>query len=396
MQRIGESRWRPLELCYWPDQAALPAKGKEYPGLGYKRPQDKPPKSQEPPPPPQQQPAEAQLHSSGTMAVDDSDLADLLAFVNDKKTKREVRTQAVEILEGLAGSAEGAHRLKSNCSAVLSTLLRCLCDEDQTVARGVLSACVNLSQDPTFTQQMLQMRVISRAMDMLKENNCQHPQLLVMLLNNLTTSEEGSSELLQLGHDKMQGLNMAVLLKRFVVSGMMWDPAHPRDDYVHVGAILTNVTRLHAGRALLLQPGRGLLQVLAGQLKAPDLVRRQGAACALRNCCLAAEEDGTLDLICSDEPTVRALLDPLNGKSARGAEDAGVREALAECVMVLAGTERGRKALWAVKAPEIIKKGYELEEHPGVCRALEHAAALFLEHGIVDSDNSPQAEVATA
>ncbi|KAJ9508561.1 hypothetical protein QJQ45_012098 [Haematococcus lacustris] len=56
MQRIGESRWRPLELCYWPDQGALPAKGKEYPGLGYKRVRDKPPKAQEQ----QQQPAAAQ------------------------------------------------------------------------------------------------------------------------------------------------------------------------------------------------------------------------------------------------------------------------------------------------------------------------------------------------
>ncbi|KAJ9528060.1 hypothetical protein QJQ45_005675 [Haematococcus lacustris] len=54
MQRIGKSRWRPLELCFWPDQGALPAKGKEYPGLGYKRLRDKPPKAQ------QQQPAEAQ------------------------------------------------------------------------------------------------------------------------------------------------------------------------------------------------------------------------------------------------------------------------------------------------------------------------------------------------
>ncbi|KAJ9509856.1 hypothetical protein QJQ45_011547 [Haematococcus lacustris] len=53
MQRIGESRWQPLELCYWPDQGALPAKGKEYPGLGYKRLRDK---AQEQ----QQQPAEAQ------------------------------------------------------------------------------------------------------------------------------------------------------------------------------------------------------------------------------------------------------------------------------------------------------------------------------------------------
>ncbi|KAJ9516424.1 hypothetical protein QJQ45_011097 [Haematococcus lacustris] len=56
MQRIGESRWRPLELCFWPDQGALPAKGKEYAGLGYKRLRDKPPKAQQQ----QQQPAEAQ------------------------------------------------------------------------------------------------------------------------------------------------------------------------------------------------------------------------------------------------------------------------------------------------------------------------------------------------
>ncbi|KAJ9534085.1 hypothetical protein QJQ45_002072 [Haematococcus lacustris] len=56
MQRIGESRWCPLELCYWPDQGSLPAKGKEYPGLGYKRLRDKPPKAQEQ----QQQPAVAQ------------------------------------------------------------------------------------------------------------------------------------------------------------------------------------------------------------------------------------------------------------------------------------------------------------------------------------------------
>ncbi|KAJ9526972.1 hypothetical protein QJQ45_025318 [Haematococcus lacustris] len=60
MQRIGESRWRPLELCFWPDQGALPAKGKEYPGLGYKRLRDKPPKAQEQ----QQQPAEAHVLSA--------------------------------------------------------------------------------------------------------------------------------------------------------------------------------------------------------------------------------------------------------------------------------------------------------------------------------------------
>ncbi|KAJ9523563.1 hypothetical protein QJQ45_007265 [Haematococcus lacustris] len=52
MQRIGESKWRPLELCYWPEQGDLPAKGKEYPGLGYKRLRDKPPKAQQQQAPP--------------------------------------------------------------------------------------------------------------------------------------------------------------------------------------------------------------------------------------------------------------------------------------------------------------------------------------------------------
>ncbi|KAJ9529270.1 hypothetical protein QJQ45_007959 [Haematococcus lacustris] len=47
MQRIWESKRRLLEVCYWPEQAALPAKGKEYTGLGYKRPQDSPPKAQQ-------------------------------------------------------------------------------------------------------------------------------------------------------------------------------------------------------------------------------------------------------------------------------------------------------------------------------------------------------------
>ncbi|KAJ9534295.1 hypothetical protein QJQ45_007039 [Haematococcus lacustris] len=56
MQRIGESKWRPLELCFWPEQGKLPAKGKEYPGLGYKQLRDKPPKAHQQ----QQQPAVAQ------------------------------------------------------------------------------------------------------------------------------------------------------------------------------------------------------------------------------------------------------------------------------------------------------------------------------------------------
>ncbi|KAJ9505473.1 hypothetical protein QJQ45_009485 [Haematococcus lacustris] len=64
MQRIGESRWSPLELCYWPEQGALPARGKEYPELGYKRLRDRPPKAQQQ----QQQPVARVIKRGGVIA----------------------------------------------------------------------------------------------------------------------------------------------------------------------------------------------------------------------------------------------------------------------------------------------------------------------------------------
>ncbi|KAJ9514086.1 hypothetical protein QJQ45_002183 [Haematococcus lacustris] len=45
MQRAGESKWRPLELCRWPHRARLPAKGREYPALGFKKRRDRAPKA---------------------------------------------------------------------------------------------------------------------------------------------------------------------------------------------------------------------------------------------------------------------------------------------------------------------------------------------------------------
>ncbi|KAJ9531936.1 hypothetical protein QJQ45_003641 [Haematococcus lacustris] len=51
MQRAGESKWRPLELCRWEHRARLPAQGKEYPALGFKKLRDRAPKAQAQQPP---------------------------------------------------------------------------------------------------------------------------------------------------------------------------------------------------------------------------------------------------------------------------------------------------------------------------------------------------------
>lgn len=64
---------------------------------------------------------------------------------------------------------------------------------------------------------------------------------------------------------------------------------------------------------MLAQPGRGTLQALAGQLRAPSLLRRQGAAGALRHVCMSAEEDGTLQEVVSDPGVLAALLGPISG-----------------------------------------------------------------------------------
>ncbi|KAJ9516496.1 hypothetical protein QJQ45_011158 [Haematococcus lacustris] len=46
LQRAGESKWRPLELCRSPHRGRLPAQGKEYPALGFKKLRDGAPKAQ--------------------------------------------------------------------------------------------------------------------------------------------------------------------------------------------------------------------------------------------------------------------------------------------------------------------------------------------------------------
>ncbi|KAJ9530351.1 hypothetical protein QJQ45_000730 [Haematococcus lacustris] len=46
LQRAGESKWRPLELCRWGHRGAASAQGKEYTALAFKKLRDQAPKAQ--------------------------------------------------------------------------------------------------------------------------------------------------------------------------------------------------------------------------------------------------------------------------------------------------------------------------------------------------------------
>ena len=156
------------------------------------------------------------------------------------------------------------------------------------------------------------------------------------------------------------------------------------DTCEHVATILPNLTRFEAARRLLLEPGRGLLQALASQLRSPSELRARGSARALKNCLFAAESDGTVPAVMAEEAALRTALAVLAGGESEARKDDEVREALAEAVLCLARNDDARKLLWKLDAPELLRTAYEYEERPATCAALEATAELFLSDGLLD------------
>ncbi|GBF94253.1 hypothetical protein Rsub_06523 [Raphidocelis subcapitata] len=363
------------------------------------------------------------------------ELFELVGFLGDS-SRQDVQKAALDIVVGLTASQEGINRLKPAAEGLLSRLFRLL--PDRALSGQALAALVNLSQDDAMRASLVRMRAVSRIMEAVREKTCPHLRLLCMLLANLTVGEPACEELLQLDTPGMEGLHMALLLKLFITSAVTMDAApapaaaaaaaaaapaagaapRPRgsgggdaaaaaaaggaaaasgDPCEHLGAVITNVTRLKKGREMLLEPGRGLLQALASQL-APGSSegRRRGCSGALRNCCLSAEADGTLGAVLGDEAVLLRMLGPISGGAASDPDD-NVREALAEAVAVLAAAPGGKAVLLPLGAAEQLRAGYESEEHPGVCAAMEAAGrSLFNLFGEAEEGEGEEAAEAPA
>mmetsp|Transcript_21144 Transcript_21144/g.63303 ORF Transcript_21144/g.63303 Transcript_21144/m.63303 type:complete len:395 (-) Transcript_21144:598-1782(-) len=320
-----------------------------------------------------------------TMTSTTDELDDCIGFLASRRA--DVKLTALEILAGLSGTPDGIGALKSRLDKLLVFAMRLVpvpaaAPGASEASAGALKVLVNLSQDDSAAARMVEQRAVARVMDYIREGACPHARLMCMLLSNLTAREPGCEQLLQLGQDRLQGLNVAVLLKKFVMSGINYGMGGgadgDEDPFEHVAAVLTNLTRLEAARRLLLEDGRGLLPVLVAQLQSPSQLRRRGAAGAVKNCCMRAEGDGTLASLLRDDAVLAKMLEPISGAEKAKEPDAVVREALAESVLAIALTTEGRAALWRVKAPEMLKAGYAQEDHPGVCHAMEQAAELFI------------------
>lgn len=87
-------------------------------------------------------------------------------------------------------------------------LLRLACAES-SLARPALASLVNISQEPSGQNTLLELNAPTRCMDYLRdETSSGNEDLLVMLLANLTADENGAAALLQVGKGPLEGLNL--------------------------------------------------------------------------------------------------------------------------------------------------------------------------------------------
>lgn len=301
----------------------------------------------------------------------------------------QVRSQAVSTALSLTGTAEGRDLLLK--SEIPSTLCRLVGDLSGS-AENAVKSLVNLSADGELMQSMLKDGMISKLMESLRDSDCAWKRYVVMLLANLSQTDEGCIQLMQLNDTAatLKGLHLRRLIQYFVgpvavppgcrytptaESDAVWDP------YEYCGDILANATRLEDARRILLEPERRILPVLFPQLLSPSMVRRRGAAATLRNCCFEKSEAAVRYVLSPSVDILTALCQPLvgpdqgqyaaedkdfmnsalfkNSANKRRESDPFVRRQVLESLLLLASSRMARDAMRRVRVYPIVKSFHE-------------------------------------
>ncbi|ESW25597.1 hypothetical protein PHAVU_003G049600 [Phaseolus vulgaris] len=320
------------------------------------------------------------------MATEMEELVSFLASPSPQITKA-----AVDIVRGLTGSAEGLQSLANYSNALLPALSRLL-TLPKEVSEAAAEALVNLSQNSSLAEAMVQLGLVKTTMDVLYKPECVIAQLLVMLLVNLTQLDAGVASVLQTEDEKVRGLYVMKLVRSFCRT------AHESDDdaFEHVGSILVNISKQREGRKLLLDPKRGLLKQIIRQFDSNSTLRKKGVSGTIRNCCFEAENE-LQNLLLVSEFLWPALLLPVAGNKIYNeldrskmplelgtalsierepVNDPEIRIQALEAIYLIILQDAGRRAFWSVNGPRIVQIGYEDEEDPKVMGAYEQLGSL--------------------
>ncbi|XP_037481966.1 protein HGH1 homolog isoform X1 [Triticum urartu] len=325
------------------------------------------------------------------------ELDELIDFLSNSSPQ--VRGAAADIVRGLTGDSDGLRSLAARADRALPALLRLLASVGGGGAgEAAADSLVNLSQDGDLAARLVVLGAVAAAMDVMVKRGGEQPKLarsLVMLLVNLTQVESGISALLQVGDEKVQGLYVAKLVRSFCRSSC---DSEDEDIFEHIASILVNISKVEAGRRILMEPKRGLLKQIIGQFDSTNQLRKKGVAGTIRNCCFEADTQ-IQNLLSIAEYLWPALLLPVAGKKIYSEEDRSkmppelanalshereavddseIRERALEAIYMIVMQDDGRKAFWSVNGPRILQVGYEDEEDLKVMGAYELIGSLVL------------------
>ncbi|XP_073032435.1 uncharacterized protein [Primulina eburnea] len=321
-----------------------------------------------------------------------TELKELLGFLSSSSPP--IRKAAVSIVRDYTGSEDGLQSL-GKYSSVAFPSLALLLAENKEVSEPAAEALVNLSQNPSFAEKMVEMGIIKTSIDILYTKDCDITHLLIMLLVNLTQLDSGIENLLQQGDEKMHGLCVMKLVRSFCTSSS----EKRGDPFEHVASILVNISQKEAGRKLLLDPKRGLLKQIIRQFDSSSLLRKKGVSGTIRNCCFEAD-NRLQDLLLISEFLWPALLLPVAGNKIYSEQDISkmppelgsalsieretvanpdIRVQTLDSIYLINLQEAGRRAFWSVNGPRILQVGYEDEENPQVMEAYERVGSLLIQ-----------------
>ncbi|KAF6987514.1 hypothetical protein CFC21_005150 [Triticum aestivum] len=323
------------------------------------------------------------------------ELDELIEFLSNGSPQ--VRGAAADIVRGLTGDSDGLRSLAARADRALPALLRLLASVGAGCAgEAAADSLVNLSQDGDLAARLVVLGAVAAAMDVMVKRGGEQPKLarsLVMLLVNLT----------QVGDEKVQGLYVAKLVRSFCRSSC---DSEDEDIFEHIASILVNISKVEAGRRILMEPKRGLLKQIIGQFDSTNQLRKKGVAGTIRNCCFEADTQ-IQNLLSIAEYLWPALLLPVAGKKIYSEEDRSkmppelanalshereavddseIRERALEAIYMIVMQDDGRKAFWSVNGPRILQVGYEDEEDLKVMGAYELIGSLLVGKGEIEQD----------
>lgn len=331
-----------------------------------------------------------------------TEMDELIGFLSSPSAQ--VKKAAADIVQGLTGTEEGILSLAGRADSLCGPLLSLLRSE-QELSQPAAEALVNLSQEPQLAEAIIKAGGIELAMELVGRPGKDVNRLLVLLIVNLTQLDTGVRRLLQEA-GKLEGVFVRKLVRLF----SKFPGEGSEDQYEHVSAILVNVTRLEAGRKLVLDPRKRLLKQILPQSDSTSMVRRKGVAGTVRNCCFEAENE-LPNLLLASQYLWPTLLLPLAGKRVYSEEDTSkmplelasplsherepeenpqIRIEAAEALYLIALHEGGRRALWSVNGPRILQVGYEDEEDPKVMEAYERLGSLLIDESGIQENMSAE------